>query len=49
MEELKNDLRVMSNSNQSLESQLTRISELESMLNILSQERYEMRKQNPDT
>ncbi len=48
MEELKNDLRIMSDSNKSLDSHLNRISELESMLNILSQERNEMKNQNPD-
>jgi chromosome segregation ATPase len=43
MEELKNDLRIMSESNRSLEGQMSRISELESMLNILSQERKDSR------
>ena len=39
LEELNNDLQVVSDTNKKLESQLRRVGELESMLNMVSEER----------
>jgi myosin heavy subunit len=39
LEELNNDLQVVSDSNKKLEAQLRRVGELESMLNVVSEER----------
>jgi DNA repair exonuclease SbcCD ATPase subunit len=42
LEELNNDLHVVSDANKKLEGQLRRIGELESMLNVVSEERDEL-------
>jgi chromosome segregation ATPase len=42
LEELNNDLHVVSDANKKLEGQLRRIGELESMLNVISEERDEL-------
>ena len=42
LEELNNDLQVVSETNKKLESQLRRVSELESMLNVVSEERDQL-------
>ncbi len=43
LEELNSDLQVVSDTNKKLESQLRRVGELESMLNIVAEERDELR------
>lgn len=42
LEELNNDLQVVSETNKKLENQLRRVSELESMLNVVSEERDQL-------
>ena len=44
LEELNNDLQAVSDANKKLEGQLKRIGELESMLNVISEERNELAK-----
>ena len=49
LEELNNDLQVVSDANKKLEGQLRRIGELESLLNVVSQERdHLIRRQDDD-
>ena len=43
LEELNSDLQVVSDTNKKLESQLRRVGELESMLNVVSEERDQLR------
>jgi len=49
LEELNNDLQHMSEANKKLESQIRRIGELESMLNIISEERDELRRRKENS
>jgi hypothetical protein len=42
LEELNNDLQAVSDANKKLESQLKRIGELESMLNVVAEERDQL-------
>ena len=42
LEELNSDLQVVSDTNKKLESQLRRVGELESMLNVVSEERDQL-------
>jgi len=44
LEELNNDLQVVSDANKKLENQLRRVGELESMLNVVSEERDQLMK-----
>lgn len=46
LEELNNDLQVVSDANKKLESQLRRIGELESMLNVVAEERDQLINKN---
>jgi hypothetical protein len=46
LEELNNDLQVMSEANKKLEGQLKRIGELESKLNVVAEERDELMRKN---
>lgn len=48
LEELNNDLQVVSDANKKLEGQLKRIGELESMLNMVSEERDQLISRSPD-
>lgn len=47
LEELNNDLQVVSEANKKLESQLRRVSELESMLHVVSEERDQLMRRQP--
>ncbi|MBI1343275.1 MAG: hypothetical protein GC171_10105 [Terrimonas sp.] len=48
LEELNNDLKQMSEANKKLEGQIRRIGELESMLNIIAEERDELKKKGEE-
>jgi chromosome segregation ATPase len=48
LEELNNDLQVVSDANKKLETQLRRIGELESMLNVVSEERDHLMRRQDD-
>ena len=48
LEELNNDLLVVSDANKKLEGQIKRIGELESMLNVVSEERDELVRRRTD-
>ena len=48
LEELNNDLHVVADANKKLESQLRKIGELESMLNVVSEERDSLLRRQPD-
>jgi len=48
LEELNNDLHVVADANKKLESQLRKIGELESMLNVVSEERDTMLRKHTD-
>jgi chromosome segregation ATPase len=48
LEELNNDLHVVADANKKLESQLRKIGELESMLNVVSEERDTLLRRQPD-
>lgn len=47
LEELNNDLQVVSEANKRLEGQIKRIGELESMINMIAEERDQLAKRNP--
>ncbi|HEX7902416.1 MAG TPA: hypothetical protein VF487_00955 [Chitinophagaceae bacterium] len=47
LEELNNDLQVVSETNKRLEGQIKRIGELESMINMIAEERDQLAKRNP--
>jgi chromosome segregation ATPase len=49
LEELNNDLQLVADANKKLEHQLRRVGELESMLNVLSEERDQLLKRQGDT
>ena len=48
LEELNNDLQAVSDANKKLESQLKRIGELESMLNVVAEERDQLARRQPN-
>ncbi|HTD93892.1 MAG TPA: hypothetical protein VK644_08780 [Chitinophagaceae bacterium] len=48
LEELNNDLQVVSEANKKLENQLRRVGELESMLNVVSEERDKLMERQPE-
>jgi chromosome segregation ATPase len=48
LEELNNDLQAVSDANKKLESQLKRIGELESMLNVVAEERDQLARRPPN-
>jgi hypothetical protein len=48
LEELNNDLHVVADANKKLEGQLRKIGELESMLNVVSEERDDLLRKHTD-
>ena len=49
LEELNNDLQVMSDANKKLEGQIKRMGELESKINVISEERDELLRKQPNS